>query len=71
MGRYLIKDIFRFIQRGKTPEGKIVGEFVPTGYIPSFMNEIIVNRLPFTKDKFAPPEWYVQLMNKTKTKKAA
>ena len=67
MGRYLIKDIFRFIQRGKTPDGKVIGEFVPTGYIPSFMNEIIVNRLPFTKEKFMPPAWYVQLMNKTKT----
>jgi pilus assembly protein CpaF len=60
-GRYQIKDIFKFIQRGRTADGKIVGEFIPTGYIPSFMNEIELNRLPFPKDKFTPPEWYLQM----------
>ncbi len=60
-GRYQIRDIFKFVQRGKTTEGKIVGEFVPTGYIPSFMNEIELNRLPFPKEKFTPPEWYLQM----------
>ena len=57
-GRYQIQDIFRFIQRGKTAEGKIVGEFIPTGKLPSFMQEIEINRLPFPRDKFTPPEWY-------------
>ena len=61
-GKYMIRDIFKFIQRGKTAEGKIVGEFIPTGYIPSFMNEIEINRLPFTKDKFTPPAWYVEML---------
>jgi pilus assembly protein CpaF len=57
-GKYQIKDIFRFVQRGRSQDGKILGEFIPTGYIPSFMNEIELNRLPFTKDKFVPPAWY-------------
>lgn len=61
-GRYRLQDIFRFVQRGKTSDGKIVGEFVPTGYIPSFMNEIEINRLPYPRDKFTPPAWYVQMM---------
>ncbi len=56
-GRYQIRDIFRFIQKGKTKEGKIVGEMVATGYVPSFFHEIELHRLPFTKEKFAAPEW--------------
>ena len=63
-GKYQVQDIFRFVQRGKSPEGKIVGEYVPTGYIPSFMHEIEVNRLPFPREKFTPPDWYVQQMAK-------
>ncbi len=65
-GRYVIRDIFKFVQRGKTQDGKIVGEFVATGYIPSFMDEIEINRLPFPREKFSPPEWYVQLLKKDK-----
>ena len=60
-GRYQVRDIFKFIQRGRTQEGKIVGEFVPTGILPSFMDEIELNRLPFGKEKFAPPAWYTQM----------
>jgi pilus assembly protein CpaF len=63
-GRYIVKDIYRFVQRGRTQEGRIVGEMVPTGYIPSFMQEIEINRLPFARDKFTPPEWYIALMMK-------
>ena len=65
-GRYQIHDIFKFIQRGKAPDGKIIGEFIPTGYVPSFMEEIEVNRLPFPRDKFTSPEWYTALVRKNK-----
>lgn len=65
-GRYILRDIYKFIQRGKTPEGKIVGEMVPTGNIPSFMHEIEVNRLPFPREKFEPPEWYLEKVKKDK-----
>ncbi|MGE4234423.1 MAG: CpaF family protein [Bacteriovoracia bacterium] len=54
-GRYQIRDIFHFVQRGKTADGKIVGEMVPTGYVPSFFSEIELNRLPFGKEKFGAP----------------
>jgi pilus assembly protein CpaF len=57
-GRYQIRNIFQFIQRGKTAEGKIVGEMCATGYIPTFMHEIEINRLPFPKEKFKAPAWY-------------
>ncbi len=65
-GRYTIRDIYRFVQRGKTPEGKIVGEIVPIGNLPTFMEEIEVNRLPFPRDKFTPPDWYTQLIRRNK-----
>lgn len=59
-GKYQICDIFRFVQKGKSQDGKIVGELIPVGYTPSFMTEIEINRLPFTKDKFSPPAWFTQ-----------
>jgi pilus assembly protein CpaF len=63
-GRYQIRDIFRFVQRGKTQEGKIVGEMTPVGYLPSFMEEIEVNRLPFSREQFTPPDWYLEMIRK-------
>lgn len=66
-GRYQIQDIFKFVQRGKTAEGKIVGEMIPTGYIPSFMQEIEINRLPFPREKFTPPSWYLQMIHGKKS----
>jgi pilus assembly protein CpaF len=65
-GRYSIRDIFKFIQRGRTQDGKIVGELIPVGNIPTFMNEIETNRLPFTRVMFTPPGWYVQMKDKMK-----
>jgi pilus assembly protein CpaF len=66
-GRYQIRDIYRFIQRGRTQDGKIVGELIPVGYIPSFMNEIETNRLPFARAQFAAPEWYLKLKEADKS----
>ncbi len=68
-GRYQIRDLFRFIQRGRTPEGKIIGEFIPVGNLPTFMNEIETNRLPYTRAQFAAPDWYLKM--KDSDKKAA
>lgn len=56
-GRYIVKDIFRWVQTGKEADGKLIGEMVPTGYIPSFFEEFIANKLPFPKTNFKPPEW--------------
>lgn len=49
-GNYQVQDIYRFEQTGRDKDGKIQGEIRATGNIPSFMNEIEVNRLPFSKD---------------------
>jgi len=59
-GKYQVRDLYRFIQRGRTQDGKIVGELIPTGILPTFMHEIETNRLPFGRDKFTPPEWYTE-----------
>lgn len=57
-GRYITKDIFRWIQKGKDPEtGKYIGEVVPCNYVPTFFEDFIVHKLPFPKSKFIAPEW--------------
>jgi septum site-determining protein MinD len=35
-----LKDIFSFVQTGIDEEGKVLGSFKPTGYIPSFFEEL-------------------------------
>jgi pilus assembly protein CpaF len=57
-GNYIAKDIFRWMQTGKDPEtGRYIGEMVPCNYVPTFFEEIIVNKLPFPKSSFIAPEW--------------
>lgn len=66
-GRYIVKDIFRWIQTGKDPDThKYIGEMVPTGYVPTFFDEFIANKLPFPKSNFKPPEWAVPFLKKDK-----
>ena len=64
-GRYSLRDIYAFIQTGRAPDGKILGEHVPMGVIPSFMDEIELNRLPFPRESFEMPAWLRQRIEKT------
>jgi pilus assembly protein CpaF len=41
-GEIEIVPIFQFIRTGTSPEGKVVGEFRATGFLPSFLNDFIV-----------------------------
>lgn len=50
--RYITKDIFRFVQKGRTKEGNIIGSMQATGYIPSFYEEIERNNIPYPKEIF-------------------
>ena len=60
-GNYISRDIFRWVQTGKDPEtGKYIGEMVACNYVPSFFDDIVVNKLPFPKSNFLAPEWYNQ-----------
>lgn len=59
-GRYITRDIFRWIQTGKDPETKkMIGEMVPCGYIPTFYDRFVSNNLDIKKSMFRPPEWAV------------
>ena len=35
-----LKDIFAFKQKGLDKDGRVMGEFSPTGYVPSFMEDL-------------------------------
>jgi pilus assembly protein CpaF len=60
-GNYICRDIFRWVQTGKDPEtGKYIGEMVACNYVPSFFEDIVVNKLPFPKNNFLAPDWYNQ-----------
>lgn len=57
-GRYIVRDIFKWVQTGKDPEtGKYIGEMVACGYVPTFFEDFISNKLPFPKSKFKAPDW--------------
>ncbi len=61
-GEYISRDIFRWVQTGKDPEtGEYIGEMVPCDYVPSFFEDIVVNKLPFPKSSFLSPDWYRKL----------
>jgi pilus assembly protein CpaF len=49
-GNYRVNDIYLFEQTGRDKDGKILGEQKPVGNLPSFMREIEVNYLPFTRE---------------------
>ena len=51
-GNYLTQDIYRFRQTGRDPQGKVLGFLEATGHVPTFMEEIEVNRLPFPRSLF-------------------
>lgn len=59
-GRYIVRDIFRWIQTGRDPETKkLIGEMVPCGYVPTFYEKFVSNKLDIKKSMFKPPEWAV------------
>lgn len=63
-GNYIVRDIFRWVQTGKDPEtGKYEGEMVPCNYVPTFFNDIVVNKLPFPKSNFIAPQWYREMLS--------
>ncbi len=49
-----LKDIFEFKQTGVDPQGKVLGYFSATGYIPSFFDEFKSRGMDIGKDMFTP-----------------
>jgi len=48
----ILKDIFMFKQAGIDNHGNILGDFQPTGYIPSFLDEIQMRGIPLSANIF-------------------
>lgn len=70
-GRYITKDIFRWVQKSIDPETKkIIGEMVPCGYVPSFFGKFKANNLNLPKSVFRPPEWAIQTLVQDRKKAA-
>ncbi len=47
-----LQDVFLFRQTGTDGKGNILGKFVATGYIPSFLEEIKLRNIPIPEDIF-------------------
>ncbi len=52
-GNYLVTPIYKMGRLVKSSDGKLVGEIEPTGNLPTFMDEIEDNQIPFSREKFA------------------
>lgn len=51
-GSYNVEHLFTIPNLVRMADGQLKGELEPTGHLPSFMEEIEDNRLPFSKDEF-------------------
>jgi len=51
-----LRDIFEFKQTGLDANGKVIGYFTPTGYIPLFIEEMKVRGIPIPDGMFKKPE---------------
>lgn len=54
-GFYNVVPIFEIASLKKNAEGKLEGTLDATGEVPTFMNEIVDNNLPFPRSKFKKP----------------
>lgn len=52
-GTYNVVPIFEILHQRRAPDGTMLGKLEATGEVPTFMQEIIDNNLPFPKSKFA------------------
>lgn len=51
-GNYQVQQIYAIRNLVRAPDGKLSGQIEPTGVLPSFMQEIEDNRIPFPRAKF-------------------
>ena len=55
-GTYETLPIYAMGRLVKTPDGKLKGQIEPSGNLPTFMDEIEDNKIPFSRSKFQKPE---------------
>ena len=51
-----LKNIFSFKQEGINEDGKVLGKFTATGYVPSFYDDMLARGVKISKDIFKPTE---------------
>ena len=51
----LMQDIFEFRQSGVSEEGKVLGEFVATGAVPTFLDDLEMRGMSVDRTIFTPP----------------
>lgn len=51
-GNYQVQPIFEMSRLVRGADGRLQGQLQTTGYIPSFLDELMDNKLPFTAEKF-------------------
>jgi len=56
--RITMQDIFKFNQTGVSPEGRILGSFLPTGSVPTFVEEMKVRGISIDHKIFDPDATY-------------
>ena len=49
-----IKDIFVFKHKGINPEGRVMGDYMPTGYVPIAYEDCVRSNIPLSKTIFDP-----------------
>ncbi len=54
-GTYNVRPIFEISRLQRMPDGKLKGDILPTGELPSFIEEIEDNQIPFPRTKFQVP----------------
>ena len=47
-----LQDVFSFKQTGLGAEGKVLGNFQATGYVPSFIDELKIKGIPLPENIF-------------------
>lgn len=51
-----LKDIFVYRQKGINAEGKIIGDYVPSGYVPKAYEDLVVRGMTLSKTIFEPTD---------------
>ncbi|HEX5659459.1 MAG TPA: ATPase, T2SS/T4P/T4SS family, partial [Polyangiales bacterium] len=51
-GNLRLRPLFEFLRTGTGPGGRVLGEYAPTGYLPSFLHEFMVLGLIDAEEEF-------------------
>lgn len=52
-----MQDIFEFVQTGVDGDGKVIGQFKPTGAVPTFIEDVEPRGLSIDRTMFDPQQW--------------